>query len=80
MIKVRCYRCGFAFNLAEQAIANDLAQQGVEGKPSHYVAECPSCRKANKVSLRRVRLPAPEPAEPEAAAEPEGAAEAGEPD
>ena len=70
MIKVRCYRCGNAFHLTEQFVANDLAQQGVEKKPTHYVAECPQCRTANKVSLRRVRLPPadlpPEP-EPEAA-------------
>ena len=66
MIKVRCYRCGHAFHLAEQFVANDLAAQGVEGRPSHYVAECPQCRLANKVSLKRVRLPPPDlPEEPE---------------
>ncbi len=60
MIKVRCFRCGNAFPLTEQQIANSLAAQGSEGKPSHYVAECPHCRQAIKVSLKRVRLPPPE--------------------
>ena len=63
MVKVRCYRCGAAFQLMEQFIANALAAQGITGKPSHYVAECPRCRRANKVSLKRVRLPEPEAVE-----------------
>jgi hypothetical protein len=60
MVKVRCFRCGGAFQLAEQFIANDLAAQGITSKPSHYTAECPHCRRANKVSLKRVSLPEPE--------------------
>ncbi len=67
MVKVRCFKCGNAFQLTEQYIANELAAQGVDGKPSHYVAECPQCRQANKVSLKRVRLPEPQaPEAPEA--------------
>ena len=61
MVKVRCFKCGHAFQLTEQYIANDLAAQGIERKPVHYVVECPNCRQANKVSLKRVRLPEPEP-------------------
>lgn len=60
MIKVRCFRCGNAFSLTEQHIANSLAAQGIGGKPSLYVADCPHCRHAIKVPLRRVRLPEPE--------------------
>ena len=60
MVKVRCFRCGNAFQLTEQYIANDLAAQGVAKKPTHYTAECPNCRQVNKVSLKRVRLPEPE--------------------
>lgn len=63
MIKVRCFRCGHAFQVTEQYIANDLAAQGISGKPAHYIAECPQCRQTNKVSLKRVRLPEPEKAE-----------------
>jgi Zn ribbon nucleic-acid-binding protein len=60
MVKVRCFKCGNAFQLTEQYIANELAAQGYEKKPAHYVAECPQCRQANKVSLKRVQLPEPE--------------------
>jgi Zn ribbon nucleic-acid-binding protein len=65
MIKVRCFKCGHAFQLTEQYIANSLAAQGTTGKPSHYIAECPHCRQTNKVSLKRARLPKPEVAEEE---------------
>jgi hypothetical protein len=60
MIKARCYKCGQAFTLTEQFIANALAAQGVTAKPAHYTAECPRCRQAIKVPLKRVRLPKPE--------------------
>ena len=60
MIKVRCFKCGNAFHLSEQYIANELAAEGTTRKPAHYTAECPRCRQANKVSLKRVRLPQPE--------------------
>jgi hypothetical protein len=63
MVKVRCFKCGNAYQLTEQFIANALAARGIEGKPSHYVAECPRCRQANKISLKRVRLPEPEQVE-----------------
>jgi hypothetical protein len=49
--------------LTEQNIANALAAEGAEGstrKPAHYTAECPSCRQAIKIPLKRVRLPEPE--------------------
>jgi len=65
MIKVRCFKCGNAFQLTEQYVANALAAEGITRKPSHYAVECPRCRQINKVSLKRVRLPAPESAEEE---------------
>ena len=63
MIKARCFRCGNAFTLAEQAVANALAVEGVTEKPTHYAAECPRCRRMNKVSLKGVHLPEPEKAD-----------------
>jgi phage FluMu protein Com len=60
MVKVRCFKCGNAFQLTEQFIANALAAEGITEKPTHYAAECPRCRQVNKVSLKRVRLPEPE--------------------
>ena len=62
MIKVRCFKCSNAYQLTEQYIANALAAEGISRKPAHYTAECPHCRQANKVSLKRVRLPEPEAA------------------
>jgi hypothetical protein len=61
MIKVRCFRCGHAFQLTEQNVANSLAAQGSGAKPAHFIAECPHCRQAIKVPLKRVRLPEPQP-------------------
>ena len=63
MIKTRCFKCGHAFTLTEQFVANALAASGVTGKPAHYTAECPRCRQAIKVPLNRVRLPVPRRAE-----------------
>jgi uncharacterized Zn finger protein len=63
MIKVRCFKCGNAFQLTEQFVANELAAEGISQKPSHYTVECPNCRQVNKVSLKRVRLPEPEAVE-----------------
>jgi uncharacterized C2H2 Zn-finger protein len=71
VVKVRCFKCGQAFQLTEQYIANTLAAGGITDRPTHYVAECPRCRQANKVSLKRMRLPEPEEAE-EPATEEEG--------
>jgi hypothetical protein len=65
MIKARCFKCGHAFNVVEQLIANDLAAEGITSKPAHYTAECPRCRRAIKVPLKRVRLPEPEAPEGE---------------
>jgi hypothetical protein len=65
MIKTRCFKCGQAYQLTEQFVANSLAAQGVTKKPPHYAAECPRCRQVNKVSLKRVRLPEPQVTEEE---------------
>ncbi len=69
MIKARCFKCGNHFQLTEQYIANDLAAQGITEKPSHYTAECPQCRRAIKIPLKRVRLPEPEVSEEQEAEE-----------
>jgi hypothetical protein len=63
MIKVRCYKCGNAFQLTEQFVANALAAEEITRKPAHYTAECPRCRQAIKIPLKRVRLPEAEAAE-----------------
>jgi len=52
MINVTCFKCGWKFTIDEEAIAESLADAETP-PPRHYVAECPRCRKANKVSLKR---------------------------
>jgi len=54
MINVTCFKCGWKFTIDEEAIAARLAEAETP-PPRHYVAECPRCRKANKVSLKRGR-------------------------
>jgi phage FluMu protein Com len=53
MINVTCFKCGWKFTLDEEAIAESLAEAETS-PPRHYVVECPRCRQANKVSLKRV--------------------------
>ena len=52
MINVTCFKCGWKFTIDEEAIAESLAEAETP-LPRHYVVECPRCRKANKVSLKR---------------------------
>ena len=54
MINVTCFKCGWKFTIDEEAIAKSLAEAETP-PPRHYVVECPRCRKANKVSLKRGR-------------------------
>jgi hypothetical protein len=72
MIKARCFKCGNAFQLTEQYVANALAAQGLAQKPAHYTAECPRCRQAIKIALKRVRLPEAEMTEEGGAEEGDG--------
>ena len=59
MIKTRCFRCGQSLPVDRTVIiANELAAQGDRGQAvSLHAAECPRCRRANKIPLKRVRLP-----------------------
>ena len=54
MINVTCFKCGWKFTLDEEAIAESQAETETP-PPRHYVVECPRCRQANKVSLKRRR-------------------------
>jgi hypothetical protein len=52
MIHVTCFKCGWRFTLDEEAIAESLAE--AKTSPArHYVVECPRCRQANKVPLKK---------------------------
>ena len=54
MINVTCFKCSWKFTLDEEAIAENQAEAETP-PPRHYVVQCPRCRKANKVSLKRHR-------------------------
>ena len=56
MIHVTCFKCGWRFTLDEEAIAESVAE--AETSPArHYVVECPRCRQANKVALKKGSRP-----------------------
>jgi hypothetical protein len=54
MMNVTCFKCGWRFTLDEEAIAESQAEADTP-PPRHYVVECPRCRQANKVALKRAR-------------------------
>ena len=54
MINVTCFKCGWKFMLDEEAIAESFAEAETP-PPRHYVVECPRCRQASKVPLKRGR-------------------------
>lgn len=57
-------------------VAAVLDQMHAEQHAKYYMAECPNCRRANKVSLKQLRRYAPRDWSPsEAAKQPAGAAE-----
>jgi hypothetical protein len=60
MITVTCYGCKRRFSIAEQEIADGVAQLG-KANPRFYSARCPACHATNKISLKGLRLPAPTP-------------------
>lgn len=59
MLKMRCFKCGWAWSLnpAEVGRLLTLAHEG--GHTKHYMIECPQCRRANKVAVKQMRRYAP---------------------
>ncbi len=53
MINVTCFKCSWSFTVDEEVLAESLDEG--EAPPRHYVVECPRCRQANKVSVKRRR-------------------------
>ena len=69
MLKSRCYRCGWSFNLSREDIVAALEQAKAK-EASYHVEHCPRCKHAIKVPLRQLQdaLPThqkPGTAEPE---------------
>jgi hypothetical protein len=53
MLKIRCFKCGWAWSMNAAAIQTAL--ETLEPGAKHYIAECPRCRRVNKVSVKQMR-------------------------
>ena len=53
MIHVTCFKCNWKFTVDEEALAEGMEKAVPPLR--HYVVECPRCRQASKVSLKRGR-------------------------
>jgi phage FluMu protein Com len=67
-MQIRCYHCHKPFALGKDAVhaALDLLS---EEKLSHYNAQCPHCRRVNRVSRDELQRAAPDWSEKKAEAE-----------
>jgi len=53
MLKIRCFKCGWAWSMNPAAI--QAAMETLEPGAKHYIAECPRCRRVNKISVKQMR-------------------------
>lgn len=58
-MQIRCYKCHkpFAVSHANVIAALDMM---VEDDLNHYNAQCPHCRRANRISFEELKRAAPE--------------------
>lgn len=66
MLSLRCFKCGWAWSMNPSEVAAALEVAYEEEHSKHYMAECPKCRRVNKVPLKRLRRYAPRDWEPPA--------------
>jgi hypothetical protein len=72
-MQIRCYSCHTPFAISRDAVRAALDQIHEQGL-SHYNAQCPRCRKVNRISPEQLQRAAPDwvpPEEQEPAAEEE---------
>jgi phage FluMu protein Com len=53
MLKIRCFKCGWAWSMSAEAIEAALAD--LDEGATHYPAECPKCRRINKIAVKQMR-------------------------
>lgn len=53
-MQIRCFRCGWAFNLSRETMAAALANAEATGA-THHVEHCPRCRQVLKISIEQIR-------------------------
>jgi phage FluMu protein Com len=68
LMQIRCFHCHKPFALSKETVhaALDILS---EENLSHYNAQCPHCRRVNKVSRDELLRAAPDWTEPQAEAE-----------
>ena len=75
-MQIRCYHCHKPYALGRDAVhaALDLLS---EGGLSHYDAQCPHCRRINRISRQELQRAAPDWVEPKKDEETEAEASSG---
>jgi phage FluMu protein Com len=58
-MQIRCYQCHKPFALGKEAVHAAL-DEVTEGNLSHYNAQCPHCRRVNRVSRDELMRAAPD--------------------
>lgn len=58
-MQIRCYHCHKPFAIGREAIRAALDYTVPEGL-NHYNAQCPHCRRANRISVEELRHAAPD--------------------
>jgi cytochrome c1 len=69
MMTIRCFKCGWGWSMNAAEVGAVLDQMHAEQHAKYYMAECPNCRRANKVSLKQLRRYAPRDWSPPSAEE-----------
>lgn len=59
MLSIRCFKCGWAWSMNHDEVAAALDSMYEQGLTKHYMAECPKCRRVNKVPMKQLRRNAP---------------------
>jgi phage FluMu protein Com len=58
-MQIRCYHCHKPFALGKDTIHAALNMMAAENL-SHYNAQCPHCRRANRISFEELQHAAPD--------------------
>jgi phage FluMu protein Com len=65
MLKIRCFKCGWAWSMNADAVK--AALDDLDEDAMHYPAECPKCRRINKIAVKQMRRALPRQASQPAA-------------
>lgn len=57
MLKITCYKCHWSWSLNHEAV--QAALDSLEPGETYYAAECPQCRRVNKVTIKQLKRALP---------------------